>query len=133
MVATPAGDSGPQPAMSIAPSPSGMLSWGQCLLFLDTLWADVMGGTLRQGSWMIHHFQWVDFLGLPFYITLAFLVSSKVCVLACRVSGGSGSHILQALLDSFLGQVPPSDLRVLVGGQLASCPHDLPSLLPCRF
>ena len=24
-------------------------------------------------------------------------------------------------------------LRVLVGGQLASCPHYLPSLLPCRF
>ena len=72
-----------------------------------------MGGTLRQGSWMIHHFQWVDFLGLPFYITLAFLVSSKVCVLACGASGESGSHILQALLDSFLGQVPPSDLRVL--------------------
>lgn len=55
----------------------------------------------------------MDFLGLPFYITLAFPVSSMACVLAWGVSGESGSHILQALPDSVLGQVPPSDLRVL--------------------
>lgn len=72
-----------------------------------------MGGTLCQGSWVIHHFQWVDFLSLPLYIILAFSVFSKVYVLAWGVSSESGSHILQVLLDSVLGQVLPSDLRVL--------------------
>ena len=58
-----------------------------------------MGGIWCQGSWSIHHFQWVDFLGLPSYITLAFPVSSMACVLAWGVS------VSQAVTSSRLCRV----------------------------